>query len=313
VRFSIWPHLQQPWSDVVEVARHADTTSWDGVWVADHFMGNQGGVDAVDSPTLESTAALAALATATTNVRLGPLVLGSTYRHPAVVANWAASVDRISGGRLVLGLGAGWQENEHAQYGIDLPAPRSRVDRFAEVCQVVTSLLGDTRTTFDGEWFHLDEALCEPKPEGHLPLLIGASGNRMLGLVARYGDEWNLWGMPETVAERGAELDRRCDKIGRDPASIKRSTQALVMLTDDTERARQFLAAVGPMAAVAGPAERLIEVVGQWQDAGVDEVIVPDRVLGSGSRRLERMSEIIERVAPEFRSPNGSEPGAGPG
>jgi F420-dependent oxidoreductase-like protein len=303
VRFSIWPGYQQPWEDILAVAAHAEATGWDGVWIADHFMGDGGGFGPETAPALESTAQLAALAAATARVRLGSLVLGSTYRHPAVVAKWAATVDQISGGRLTLGIGAGWQENEHHRYGIELPPVRDRVDRFAEVCEITASLLRDERTTFKGRWFALDGAPCEPKPvQRPLPLLVGGKGDRMLGLVARWADAWNMWGLPDTIAERSGALDRACGRIDRDPATIARSAQALVMLTDDENRAAELVRAAAPRAVVAGPASRLAEVVAGWQAVGVDEVIVPDFVLGSGSRRSDAMDEIIERVAPGFRS-----------
>src|SRR4051794_12129021 len=106
MRFSIWPGPQQPWADVLAVVRHAEATGWDGVYVSDHFMGDGTSFGDVATPTLEATAAIAALATATERVRLGSIVFGNTYRHPAVLANWAATVDHISGGRLVLGIGA---------------------------------------------------------------------------------------------------------------------------------------------------------------------------------------------------------------
>src|SRR5262249_27433295 len=158
--FSVWPNLQQPWDDVLAVAQHADRTGWDGVYLADHFMGDGAGFGAPETPTLEAKAGLAALAVATSNLRIAPLVLGTTYRQPAVPANRSASVDHISPGRFTLGLGTGWQENEHQQYGIELPPVRERVDRFAEVCEVVRSLLRDPTTTFTGRWFQLDNALC---------------------------------------------------------------------------------------------------------------------------------------------------------
>src|SRR5262245_25956136 len=164
MRFSVWPTLQQPWSEVVAVARHADTTRWDGVWLADHFMGDGGGFGPVETPTLEVTAALAGLGPLTERVRLGSLVLGTTYRHPAVVANWAATTDHVCGGRLVLGVGAGWQQNEHEQYGIELPPLPDRVDRFAEACAVMRGMLHDERTTVDGRWFQVTDAICEPRP-----------------------------------------------------------------------------------------------------------------------------------------------------
>jgi probable F420-dependent oxidoreductase len=302
VRFSIWPNLQQPLDIVMEVAAHADTTGWGGVWVADHFMGNEGDAAAVATPTYEATAVLAGLATATTNVRIGPLVLGSTYRHPAVLSNWAASVDQLSGGRLVLGVGAGWQENEHAQYGIELPPLRDRVDRFDEYCQVLNALLRAERTTVAGRWFTMTDAVCEPKPvQQPLPLLIGGKGDRMMTRVARYADEWNMWSLPAQFAERSGVLDQRCEAIDRDPSEIHRSTQALVMLTDDDDRARQIVEACAPRVCVAGTAQHLAEVIGEWRDVGVDEVIVPDWILGRGAKRFDNMDEIIETVAPQFR------------
>src|SRR5262245_10832708 len=120
MRFSLWTNHQQPWAGLLDAARHADTTGWDGVYVADHFMGDAAGFGPVETPTFEATAAIAALASATERVRVGSLVFGTTYRHPAVLAKWAVTVDHISGGRLVLGLGTGWQVNEHEQYGIEL-------------------------------------------------------------------------------------------------------------------------------------------------------------------------------------------------
>jgi F420-dependent oxidoreductase-like protein len=302
MRFSIWPNLAQPWTDVVDEARHAEATGWDGVYVADHFMGDAGGFGPVETPMLEATAALAGLAMATERVRLGSLVFGGTYRHPAVLANWAATVDRMSNGRLVLGVGAGWQENEHAQYGIDLLAVGNRVSRFEEMCDVMNQLLRRERASFDGRWFRLDEAVCEPKPvQQPLPLLIGGKGDRMLAITARYADEWNMWSLPDTISERSAALDRHCEGIGRDPAKIKRSTQALVHFTDDAAAAARFIENVAPRAAVAGGSAELAEAVEGWRAAGVDEVIVPDFVLGHGSARSDHMDRIIEEVAPQFR------------
>jgi alkanesulfonate monooxygenase SsuD/methylene tetrahydromethanopterin reductase-like flavin-dependent oxidoreductase (luciferase family) len=302
MRFALWPNLQQPWADVLDAVRHAEATGWDGVWVADHFMGDGSGFGPEHTPTLEATAALGVLAGATERLQLGSLVLGTTYRHPAVVAKWAATLDAASGGRLTLGLGAGWQENEHRQYGIELPPVPDRVARFAEVCEITRSLLTEERTTVAGRFFQLDDALCEPKP-AHLRLLIGAKGDRMLGLVARYADAWNMWGLPPDIAERSAVLDRHCERIGRDPATIRRTAQALVFITDDESRAAEILAGTAPRATVAGPPERFAEVVAGWRDAGVDEVIVPDFVLGRGARRRESMDAVMDVVARELPTP----------
>ena len=306
MRFSVWPGLAQPWEDVLAVSRHADATGWDGVYVMDHFMGNDPGTGvlprgAVEVPTLEGTGALSALAVATDRVRLGTLVLGNTYRHPAVLANWAATVDHISGGRVLFGVGAGWQENEHVQYGIELPPPGERVSRFEEACQIWHGLLREPTTTIDGRYYQLTNAICEPKPvQSPMPLLIGGKGDRMMGIVARYADEWNMWGLANDIAERAAVLDRRCEKIGRDPAEIQRSAQALFLVTDDEAKAKTFREQSG-RPAVAGMADDIAAAVTDWQEAGLDEVIVPDFTLGKGQRRLDRLDLIIERVAPQFR------------
>ncbi len=303
MRFSIWPNLQQPWADVLEVARHAEATGWDGVYVADHFMGDGSSFGGPDTPTLEATGALSALAAVTTRVRLGSLVLGMTYRHPAVLAKWAATTDHVSGGRLLLGIGTGWQENEHEQYGIDLGSPRQRIDRFEEGCKVLTGLLREPTTTVAGSHYAVTDAVAEPKPvQDPLPLLVGGKGDRMMGVIARYADEWNMWGLAPTIAERSAVLAARCEAIGRDPATIARSAQALVRLTDDPAQAERFLAGTGGRAAVAGTTEQLAEAVAAWQEVGLDEVIVPDFALGQGSQRLDRMDAIVEVVVPAFRS-----------
>jgi F420-dependent oxidoreductase-like protein len=301
MRFSIWPNLSQPWPDVLAVTQHAEATGWDGVYVADHFMGSGGEFGPDTTPNLEATGALAALAQATQRVRLGTLVLGNTYRHPAVVASWAATVDHVSAGRLLLGIGAGWQENEHEQYGIELPPPGERIERFEEACLVLKGLLRQERTTVGGTHYQLTDAVSEPKPvQEPLPLLIGGKGDRMLGVVARHADEWNMWGLADTIAERGGVLDRRCEAIGRDPASIRRSAQALVLLTDDRAKADRFVDRAGGRAAVAGTIDDVVAAVAAWQGVGLDEVIVPDFTLGTGAARLERMDAIIEAVTPAF-------------
>jgi F420-dependent oxidoreductase-like protein len=301
MRFSAWLSHQQPWTDLVAAARHLEAGGWDGIYVADHFMGDGGGFGPVDEPNLEATALLAGLAASTERVRLGSLVLGATYRHPAVLANWAATVDHISAGRLLLGVGAGWQENEHAQYGIELGSPGTRIARFDEYCAIVNGLLRRSETTVVGEHYAVRDAICEPKPvQERLPLLIGGKGDRMLGLVARHADEWNMWSLPAAQTERAAVLARRCEAIGRDPSEIRRSTQALVMLTDDAALAERFVAGVGARPAFGGTAERFAELAAGWRDAGVDEVIVPDFVLGRGAQKLDAYDAIAAVAFPAF-------------
>lgn len=306
VQFSLWPSLGQPWADVAEMVRIAESQAWANVYLADHFMGDGESFGAPSTPMLEATAGLAALAATTTRVGLGSLVFGITYRHPAVLANWAATTDIISAhdsgrGRLILGVGAGWQINEHEQYGIELGTPGERITRFDEACQVINGLLGNPVTNVNGRYFQLVEALCEPKPlQDPLPLLIGGKGERMLGIVARHANRWNMWSTPPVFAERSAALDRACAVIDRDPATIRRSTQALWFTGITDEEADRAVAAVAPRAALGGSTQRLIDTVGAWRDAGVDEVIVPDFNLGTGAQRGEALELIINEVAPHF-------------
>ena len=295
---TLWPLVSQPWMDLCEAVEQVERLGWHGVVVEDHFMADGGGFGAVTDPRLEATSVLSALAVSTKRLRLAPLVMSATYRHPAMVANWAATVDRISGGRLTLGLGAGWQRNEHEQYGIELGTPGERVARLDEYCTIVRSLLEQPSTDFRGTSFTVSDAWCEPKPlQPRLPIMIGGKGDRMLGLVARHADRWNMWALPEVFSERSTFLDRVCERLGRDPLTIGRSTQALVFLTHSDSKARSFLEASGGRAAFAGTAQEFAELVARWRDVGVDEVVIPDWHLGAGARRFESLQELTEAMA----------------
>jgi len=160
MRFSVWPNLANPWSEVVATVNHAEATGWDGVYVADHFMPDDGAGDPAH-PVLECGSLVAALGAVLPRVRIGTMVYGITYRHPAVLANMAATVDVITGGRFTLGVGAGWQVNEHEQYGIELPPVKQRLDRFVEALRVLRGLLREPTTTVDGEYYQLTDAVCE--------------------------------------------------------------------------------------------------------------------------------------------------------
>ncbi len=295
---TLWPLVSQPWPALCEAVELVEELGWHGVMIEDHFMADGGGFGAVNDPRFEVTTVLSALAVVTNSLRLAPLVMSATYRHPAVVANWAASVDHISAGRLTLGLGAGWQINEHEQYGIVLGMPRDRLDRLDEYCRVVRSLLDQPETTFNGNFFELSNAWCEPKPvQDRLPLLIGGKGDRMLRLVSRHADMWNMWSMPSKFAERSAVLDQACEDNGRDPATIRRSTQALVYLTDSEAEVRSFLDAAGGRAAFAGTVEQFAELAAQWRDIGVDELVIPDWNLGTGAQRSEALEALSQAVS----------------
>ena len=180
------------------------------MYFADHFMPHGAFAPEVDQSapldgdTLECWSVLAALAVAVPRLRLGSLVSSVTFRHPAVLANIAAAIDNFSGGRLVLGIGAGWQLNEHASYGIELGPLRERLDRFEEACEVITSLLRERRTTFVGDYYRVHDAPNQPPPRQRpLPLLIGGGGElRTMRIAARFADEWNFWSTPDVLAHK---------------------------------------------------------------------------------------------------------------
>jgi alkanesulfonate monooxygenase SsuD/methylene tetrahydromethanopterin reductase-like flavin-dependent oxidoreductase (luciferase family) len=224
-------------------------------------------------------------------VQIGTLVYGNTYRHPAVLANMAATVDRITDGRFTLGVGAGWQINEHEQYGIELPPVRQRLDRFVEALQVLHGLLREPTTTLDGEYYQLSGAYCEPKPiQQPLPILIGGSGEkRMLKIVARYADAWNAWGKPDLIAHKSAVLDTYCAEVGRDPTSIARTAQALTVVDGPLPEGL-------PMPVIGGSPDLLARAIDEYREIGLDELIVPDGMLGRGSDRLKAMDVIRSLV-----------------
>jgi F420-dependent oxidoreductase-like protein len=302
MRFSIWPRPDRPWEEVLELTRHAEATGWDGVYFADHFMPNTEDGSPEDGPILECWAVVAGLAAAVPRLRLGTLVCGNTYRHPAVLANIAATVDQVSGGRLVLGLGAGWQVNEHNAYGLPLGTPKERLDWFEDACQIVTGLLRERRTTVDGRRYQVTDAPCDPKPAGPLPLLIGGSGEkRTMRIAARYADEWNVWSTPEVMRHKIGVLHRHAGDLGRDPDEIAVSTQALLYLSDDEGwLAEKRASGVGRPQIVGTPAE-VADTVAEFRDIGVDELIVPDWTMGSMARRKDTCDRFITEVAPQFR------------
>jgi alkanesulfonate monooxygenase SsuD/methylene tetrahydromethanopterin reductase-like flavin-dependent oxidoreductase (luciferase family) len=288
VRLAIWPGAGQRYSEVLEVARHGAETGWDGVYVADHFMPNAGTGRRADDPVLECGSLVAALGALVPRVRIGSLVYGTTYRHPAVLANMAATVDHVTGGRFTLGVGAGWQVNEHQQYGIELPPVKQRLDRFTEALRVLHGLLRQPTTTIDGRYYQLTDAVCEPKPvQDPLPILVGGGGERrMLGIVARYADVWNTWGTPDVIAHKSAVLDDYCAGLGRDPKTIARTAQALTVVNGP-------LPDNAPMPVIGGSPQRLAETVAQYREIGLDELIVPDGMLGTGADRLAAMDTIL--------------------
>jgi F420-dependent oxidoreductase-like protein len=235
------------WQDMLAVWREADGIDlFESGWTFDHFypiFSDSAG------PCLEGWTTLAALAQATNRLRLGVLVTGIHYRHPAVLANTAATLDIVSGGRLEIGLGAGWNEEESGAYGIPLGTPKERSDRFEEGCEVIINLLSQETTSYDGKYYELHDARCEPKPvqRPHPPICVGGNGERRtLRTAARFAQHWNfLGGTPEEFARKRDVLHEHCADIGRDPKEIVLSSHVRLDPSGDPASAVEAAAELG--------------------------------------------------------------------
>ena len=214
------------WDEMLAVWKEADDIDlFESGWTFDHFYPI---FSDSTGPCMEGWITLTALAQATTRLRMGTLVTGIHYRHPAVLANMATSLDIVSHGRLELGIGAGWNEEESSAYGIELGGPKERSDRFEEACEVLVGLLSQETTDFSGSYYQLTSARCEPKPvqRPHPPIVIGGNGEkRTLRTTARFAQHWNyLGGTPEEFARKRDVLHAHCRDIGRDPREITLSS-----------------------------------------------------------------------------------------
>lgn len=260
---------QLEWPELRERAVFADEAGFDSAWVFDHFTplyGDRNG------PCLEAWTLLAGLAAVTTRIRLGSLVTGVTYRHPSLLAAEAVTVDHVSAGRLNIGLGAAWHEEEHRRLGFDFPPTRERIERLDEAVQIVKGLLGGDRFDFDGRHYRLRGAFYRPLPvqRPHPPIWIGATGEKvMLPLVARHADVWHGFGSVSDLSRKSSLLDRFAEEAGRDPASIGRSTS---------------LSISEPWGQVRREAERL-------RDAGFSDLIASWP--GEGMARVEEFASVV--------------------
>ena len=236
LRFGIQtPNQEATWDDVLSTWKEAESLGFDSAWVFDHFMpifGNQ------DGPCLEGWTMLAALAAETSRIRVGVLVTGNTYRNPALLAKMATTVDHVSHGRLVLGIGAGWFERDHTAYGFPFGSAHERAKKLGEALEVIKRLWTADHPSFDGKYYHLQKAPFSPPnvQRPHPPIVIGGQGKQwIMPLVARYGDGWNaVTGVtPDGIRERRALIAAECAKIGRTPCPTDVSVLLqLVAMTD---------------------------------------------------------------------------------
>lgn len=300
LKFSLWPSPERDWNEIASIARYADASDWHGLWYADHFMPNTGDETIIDGNVHECWSMIAAITAVTARLRIGSLVSPTTVRHPTILANTAATIDNLGNGRLILGIGAGWQINEHHAYGIDLLGNRERVDRFEEAIQIMASLLHEDRTSFSGRHFTIADAPCQPRPiQKPLPILVGTGGPRMSRITAAHADEWNTWGAVSLAADRIADIRRACESISRDPASLRCSVQGLFFLVDDPSTAARIAEKAPVDRSVIGNSHQIAEALAAYRDLGYDEVIIPDFTLGAtAAARLETYERFATEVIP---------------
>jgi alkanesulfonate monooxygenase SsuD/methylene tetrahydromethanopterin reductase-like flavin-dependent oxidoreductase (luciferase family) len=275
LRFGICTDQNMLWPETVERWRYLEALGFDSLWLCDHLIQPS----RPTGPYFEGSTLLAALAHATERARIGVLVWSNTFRHPAVFAREMITIDHISGGRLEVGIGAGWYVPEHDAFGLPFADAPERVSQFAEAVQVIDSLLRNELTTFHGAYYQLDAAPSRPLPlqQPRPPLTIGAKGRRMLRLCAEHADRWNSSGSVADLRARNQILDEHCTALGRDPDSIIRSLYgwAAIMTADPW----------------ASP-DAFEQVIGEYREAGVHEYIIDQP-------RREQFP-VLERVATDI-------------
>ena len=271
------------WPSLREAVVAAEAAGADDLWIDDHLLNDEGDADA---PKLEAWSTLAAVAAATTRARLGHLVTASTFRNPGLIAKMATTVDHISGGRAILGMGGGWFEDEHRAFGLDFGSGfGERLDRLGESVEIIRRLLDGERFSHDERFYRLNDALAAPRPvQPHLPILIGGSGpQKTLRIVARHADLWNAYGSPTSLAASDAILRERCEEVGRDQAEIERTVNLNVVVRRSSAEAKRlwagYAAAHRPREGegrllVGGPVDRVAAALAGYAVVGIRHPIL---------------------------------------
>jgi alkanesulfonate monooxygenase SsuD/methylene tetrahydromethanopterin reductase-like flavin-dependent oxidoreductase (luciferase family) len=253
----------------------------DSLWFVDH-------VQFGDSPLLEGWTALTYLAARYPQLHVGHMVLCQSFRNPALLAKMAATLQYLSDGRFTLGIGAGWHEEEYRAYGYDFPSARTRVDQLEETLQIVRALWSDMQVTYQGRYFSVNAAYCEPRPDPVPPILIGGTGTRMLHLVARYADEWNAgWIGPAEYRQKVSVLEQQCREVGRDPAQVHRSWFGRCVCVPSKEEASQ-LEGNG----LLGTPEQIVEQLQAYIELGIHRFMLGSRSL-SDTTTVELLAKEV--------------------
>ncbi len=275
------------WDDTLATIKVVEDGRWHSLWWSDHFLVPAVGSGTENRESLEGWSLITAAAAITDRLKLGLLVTGNTYRNPALLAKMAATVDHISHGRYILGIGAAWYTQEHAAYGWTFPGLKERCDRLEEALEVIKLLFnaGDDTVDYQGKYYNLDKAPLSPPcaQTPHLPILVGGNGEkRTLKTCAKYDDicniDFNNPGGPDVFKHKINVLQRHCEDIGRDPAEIKKTMLIPMRLVDDDKQAQE-LRRQRPWALTGSPSY-CIDLLGQYIDAGAEEIMfssVPTR------------------------------------
>lgn len=300
--FQLWPQ-NTTWPAMRDAAQLADRIGIDSVWTWDHFYALSGDEE---RPNFEAFSILAGFAAVTQRVHFGPMVSGITYRHPAVIANIAATLDQISNGRAICGIGAAWNQTEHRAYGIDLGAPGQRSRRFAEGAKIIRALLDGERVTYKGKFYKLMDAVLNTRPvQKRLPIMIGGGGERKtLRTAARYADMWHGFGPPETMARKIAILRQHCEDAGRDPSQVEPYGGSWLVIRDNRAEGEAVLAEIAkhhpgmnrPNAFIGNVDEVAAHLKKYW-DVGIRGYVV-----GFGHPfDTESMTRLAEDVRPRLQ------------
>lgn len=271
--FSYGTGVAELYPTVIAQAQEADSAGFDSVFVMDHFY-QLPGLGTPDQPMLEAYTALGGLATATEHVQLGTLVTGNTYRNPTLLAKAITTLDVMSQGRAVLGLGAGWFELEHDQLGYEFGTFTDRFNKLYEALEIIVPMIKGERPTFSGKYYRTTEAMANPRFREHIPLMIGGSGEKKtIPLAARLFDHLNVIAGFDQLAAKVAVKNRACEEIGRDPATLE--TSMLVTAMVDENLTADVIPDAMKGRAVVGSAEQVAEQIKKnVLDAGIDGVII---------------------------------------
>jgi F420-dependent oxidoreductase-like protein len=271
--FSYGTGVEQLFPTVLAQAREAESAGFDSVFVMDHFY-QLPALGSPDQPMLEAYTALGALATATERVQLGTLVTGNTYRNPTLLAKVITTLDVVSAGRAILGIGAGWFELEHDQLGYEFGTFTDRFNRLDEALEIILPMIKGERPTFSGKWYRAENAFANPRYRDHIPLMIGGSGEKKtIPLAARHFDHLNMIAGFDQLPGKVKVVRERCEEIGRDPATLETSMLVTVLL-DENAKQDQIPAEMSQRM-LAGGAEYIAEQVqAKVLDAGIDGVII---------------------------------------